>query len=329
MITGITNRLLQAQHASTPPNHVDDEAEKAGREAEKELESLFLTKAGLPQRAIFRRLRIPDSFQTQRHEIDLVVVTGEGIYCIEVKNIGGEISLCTDDKHWERRRMNGKVTTSVSQFPNPVLGIRSKAQILKSHLMRAGICVHDRNFFPRVVLMNKKCQIDELIENDHYVITQKQLSDFLNSFKYPLSTTITDPLIPAFISGKLSYSQIEQTRNALAQIGTWDIIELHGGRQLVGDFKGCTELNCDRKEVEKMEFVHQRNTTMSSVRAVFGYSPTVSVTLYKRNGAGWFSHATVGNVILPYNKDIGFQIAGESMVSKIPANDIDCIKLSK
>lgn len=329
MISGITNRLIQAQQASIPPSHVENEAEKAGREAEKELENILISKAGIQTGNIFPRLRIPDGFQTQRHEVDLVVVTGDGIYCIEVKNIGGEITLCVDDKFWERRRVNGSVTTSVSQFPNPVHGIRNKAQILRNHLMRAGICIQERNFFPRVVLMNKNSKIDELIEADHYVITQESLPDFLKSFKRPLSTTVTESIIPAFFSGKLSYSQIDQSRNALAQIGTWDIVELHGGRQLIGDFKGCTELTCERSEIEKLVFNHQRNTTMSSLWAVFGYSPTVTVTLYKRNGESWFGHSTLGNVVLPYNKDVGFQIAGDSMVSKIPANDIHTVRLSK
>lgn len=329
MISGVANRLLQAQQASIPPTHVENEAEKAGREAEEELENLLTTKAGIPCRNIFPRLRIPDGFQTQRHEIDLVVVTGDGVYCIEVKNIGGEITLCADDKFWERWRVNGNVTTSVSQFPNPVHGIRKKAQILRNHLMRAGIYIHERNFFPRVVLMNKNSKIDDLIESDHYVITQEGLPEFLNSFHRSLSTTVTESIIPAFFSGKLSYSQIDQCRNALAQIGTWDIVELHGGRQLIGDFKGCTELTCERSEIEKLVFNHQRSTTMSSVWAVLGYSPTVTVTLYKRNGASWFGHATMGNVVLPYNKDVGFQIAGDPMVSKIPANDIHTIKLSK
>lgn len=329
MISGVTNRILQAQQASIPPTHVEDEAEKAGREAEKELEKLLTTKAGIPARNIFPRLRIPNGFQTQRHEVDLVVVTGDGIYCIEVKNIGGEIALCVDDKFWERRRVNGSVTTSVSQFPNPVQGIRNKAQILRNHLMRAGICIHECNFFPRVVLMNKNSKVDELIETDHYVITADSLPEFLKSFQRPLSTTVRESIIPAFFSGKLSYSQIDQSRNALQQIGTWDVVELHGGRQLIGDFKGCTELSCERSEIEKLVFNHQRYTTMSSVWALLGYSPTVTVTLYKRNGASWLGHSTLGNVVIPYNKDVGFQIAGDAMVSKIPANDIHTIQLSK
>ncbi|XP_039273648.2 uncharacterized protein LOC120347658 [Styela clava] len=326
---GITSRLIQAQQASSPPKHVDNEAEKAGREAEEELENLLLSSAGLKNSDVFRRLRIPDNFQTHRHEIDIVILTGEGIYCIEVKNYGGELVLCKDESYWEKRKNSGKFTTSVSQVPNPVLSIRNKSQILRNHLMRAGICLHERSFFPRVVLMNKNCKIDDLIENDYYVVTHKNLQKFLASFKQPISTMITDPLIPYFFSGKLSYSQIDQTRNALCQIGTWDIMELHGGRQLVGDYKGCTELSFDRSEVEKMVLVHQRNTVLSSMWAVLGYTPTVSATLFKRNGAGWFGHSIVGNVVLPYNKDIGFQIAGESHVSKIPANDIHCIKLSK
>lgn len=326
---GITSRLVQAQQASCPPTHIDSEAQKAGREAEEELEKLLIKDGEVRPADVFRRLRIPDNFQTQRHEIDIVLVNGRGIYCIEVKNLGGEICMCKDENFWEQHRHKGKLSTSVSQYPSPVRSISNKANILRNHLMRAGICLREKFFVPKVVLMNKDCKLDEMIQTDPCVITRERLVDFVSSFKRPLSTIITDPLIPYFISGQLSYSQIDQCRNALSQIGTWDVIELNGGRQLVGDYKGCTELSLNRSEVEKIVFTHQRNTTLSSMWAVLGYAPTVSAALYKRGGAGWFGHSVIANVTLPYNKDIGFQIAGEASVAKVPANDIQCITLSK
>lgn len=325
---GITNRLVQAQHASSPPKHSDSEREKAGRHAEEELEKLLIN-TGISPCNIFRQLRIPDSFQTQRHEVDIVILTGDGIYCIEVKNLGRELCVCKDENYWEQHKNGDKFTTSVLQHPNPVNSITKKSEILRNHFLRAGICLREKFFVPKVVLMNKTCKVSEAITSNSSVVTQERLPLFLNSFKKSLTAALTDPLIPYFLTGQLSYSQIDQCRSALSQIGTWDTAELSGGRHLVGDYKGCPEISFNRSEVDRIVFKHQRNTIISSIWAVFGYTPTVSATMYKRGGDTWFSRTTVANVILPYNKDIGFLIAGESSISKIPANDIQWIKLSK
>ena len=73
----LTSRLVQAREASNPASHPEDEAVRAGREAEERLLQDLVQKGGVPTTHVFRRLRVPDTFQTRRYEIDIVVLTGK------------------------------------------------------------------------------------------------------------------------------------------------------------------------------------------------------------------------------------------------------------
>ena len=75
IMLGIGSRLVQAQQASSPTHHIEDECVKAGRDAEKQLVELLL-KRGVPSAHVFRGLRVPDGFQTRKYEIDVVAITG-------------------------------------------------------------------------------------------------------------------------------------------------------------------------------------------------------------------------------------------------------------
>lgn len=326
---GIASRLVQAQQATNPIKHEDDEQRKAGRMAEEQFEELLKKLGGIPGYNIFKALRVPDEFQTRRHEIDLVLLDGYGIYCFEVKNWGGSISLGDDSQYWDQRKNNPEKNCSLQiQHLNPVNKTKRNCELLRNHLMRAGICLTANKFFPRVILTNATCDIDDAICNDPHVVTSEKLPQFAQNFSKTLLTVCTDPLIPYFFRGQLSYTQMEQVRLALNQIGTWDVLQLNGGKQLVGDFKGCTEISCTRKDVEELVFHHQRNATSATLWAIVGYAPTVVVTMYKRGGSGWFTRETTGTATLPYNHDISFRVAGESADAKIPANDINKILLS-
>jgi len=325
---GIASRLVQVQQATNPVQHVDEEQRKAGREAEGEFVKDLQTLGGVCDCDLFHALRVPDAFQTRRHEIDVVLLHGSGVYCIEVKNWSGTISVCDDPEYWQKGKTKSGSSSSLRQHPNPVKEAKKNAEILRNHLMRAGICLSANKFFAKVILTNKNCDLDDCIKNDGHVVTPDKVEEFAKSFARTWTNVITDPLIPYFFTGQLSYTQIDQTRSALRQIGTWDILELNGGKQLVGDYKGCAELSCNRQDVEELFFTHQRNATSATLWAIVGYAPTVNVTMYKRGGGGWFTRDTTGMVSLPYNRNIAFRIAGETADAQIPANDITRLLLS-
>lgn len=324
----LSSRLVQAQEVSNPVKHFDTEKQKAGRESEKAFVEL-LKKHGVAYACdIFQNLRIPDSFQTQKHEIDVVFLTGEAVNVIEIKNHGGELSCSKDGEYWDQRKHSKNNYLQLSHS-NPVSLVDKKANLLRTYLMKAGICLREKNFISKVINMNEKCKYDESISTNPSVVTYSQLDEYFNNFAQTITSQITSPLIPYFFTGSLSYSQINQCRNALNQIGTWDIIELNGGRLLVGDYKGCKELNISRTDIEKIEFSHQRNATVSTFWAVLGYEPTTTVSMHKRNSTGWFGPTISATVSVPFNRDIEFQIAGEKSFSKIPVNEIKAVILSK
>ena len=325
---GIANRLVQVQQAVSPPSHKDDQRHIAGRQAEEKVVQLLIKSGNVSSADLFRALRVPDEFQTRRHEIDLVLLNGCGLYCLEVKNWGGKVTPCKDPLYWEQTKVTDSFFSKQKQFHNPVKETEKKANVLRNHLLRAGIGLSEKKVFTRVLLTNERCELHEDIAEDLRVITHDKLDEFASSFNRTLTEMVTDPFIPYFFRGQLSYSQMDQIRAALSHIGTWDIVNLYGGKQLFGDYKGCSELSFNRKDVEEMSFVHQRNPTVASMWAVFGYAPTTTVMLYKRGGNGWFNRETTAAITIPYNLDIAFRIAGESNDAKVPANDIINIILS-
>lgn len=329
----LTSRLVQAREATNPASHPEDEVAKAGREAEERLIGDLVQKAGVPRSHVYRGLRVPDTFQTRRYEIDVVVLTEYGIYSIEVKNWSGKISLSKDGKSWiqQRRIKDSGKQSSVTydrSHSNVLNELKSKTQLLRNHLLRSEACLDQKYFFSRVVLMNQKSELDNSLWMEKEVVTQDRYAAFLKSFKWSYTGKMTNSVVPSFISGQLSFSAMELAKRALDQIGTWDIILLNGGKQIIGDYKGNKDLTTNRKTACRMEFKHQRSSVLGSLWAVMGFSPQVTVTMYKRGGEGWLWNATCAQVSVSYNAEITFRIAGEEVDAKIQANDIKTIILS-
>ena len=71
----------------------------------------------------------------------------------------------------------------------------------------------------------------------------------------------------------------------LGSAGTWDTVELEGGRTLSGDFRsGPKGLNgIDRKRIGSAYFTHTRNAFVGGVKAFFGQNAKATINLYERN----------------------------------------------
>ncbi|XP_035696296.1 uncharacterized protein LOC118429770 [Branchiostoma floridae] len=330
----ISNRLVQASEASSPREHLEEEHVRAGRDGETGFVERLRNEGGLNSRDIFCDLRVPDEFQTRKHEIDVVVLTAHGVYCIEVKNWSGELERGQDGQSWIQKRLsaNGKgrngTVDYVIQHHDVVAELKVRTNLLRNHMLRAGCGLKQKYFHSRVVLLNPHLHVEDGIASDPQVVMHDKCAEFIGSFQQTYLGMITDAISPALLTGQLSYAQIDQVRNVLKTIGTWDVVDLHGGKRLIGDFKSCKQVTVNRKETELLEFSHQRNGYVSAMWALLGYMPQVSVTLYDRGGAGWIWHSSSGVINVPYNAEIVFRICGEEADAKIPANDIDRITLS-
>ncbi|KAJ8019030.1 hypothetical protein HOLleu_42631 [Holothuria leucospilota] len=327
----LRNRLAHAKEATAPGSHCEDDQIKAGREAERELVN-FLREQGVPSSHVFCGLRVPDTFQTKKYEIDIVVLTEFGIYTIEVKNWVGAVLPGNEGKTWIQRKRDirddqAEVTYEVNH-DNPLEQLKFKTQLLRTHLLRNEACISKTFFHPRVVFTNHLTELDKSLEAMEEIVSPGKYLQFVESFKWGVATKLLNSVVPGLLTGQLSYSAIEAARQILCKVGTWDILHLNGGRQLMGDFKGCVHFSPNREETSQIDFTHQRNATWGVLWAIIGYSPSVFVKMYQRGGKGWFGHATCGSIYIPYNADISFRVAGEEADAKIPANDIESLVLS-
>ena len=328
----ITKRLDQAHQASNPREHIEEEHQKAGRDAEKIFVAELRSKTGLDSSSVFCGLRIPDEYRSRKRKIDVVLVAGHGIFCIEIKNWGGSLTCSEDGSTWiqtKRRHLSKKnIVSDQIEHDNAVAETKKKSRLLRDHLCRSQVFVSESLIHSRVVFVNKNIDMDQNIANDLFVVRPEDCDAFIASFHRSYLESLQEAVVPALLTKQLSFSQMSQAKAVLSAIGTWDIVELHGGKRLYGDFKNCPGVSLDRQKTESLEFSHQRNKTFGLFWAVIGYSPMVSVSLLERGGTGWLWNSYVASVKVPYNTDLVFRISGEEVDSNVPVNDVDRIIIS-
>nr|XP_015202026.1 PREDICTED: uncharacterized protein LOC107077321 isoform X1 [Lepisosteus oculatus] len=284
---------------------------------------------GLRKDSLFCSLRVPNQYQTAKEEIDLVILTGRGIFCIDVKSWKGEVSVQRQNWHVHIKEQEEHFTnTSITQMPDPVQAIKNKTANLWSRVVRSGVAVHQSLFIPWVVFLSPDCILDEDLQKTKEVVTHGGLDSFFHSFKEGYLGWLSDAFTPSLLSGHLSYRQIASIREVLKRTGTWDTVSLHGGGQLKGDYRGCQHLALSREETDVLEFSHVRTLSAGSLWVLLGYSPKVTVKMYKRGRQGWLGRPLTSMATIPYNTHISFRVCGEDADAKIPANHIDRIHLS-
>ena len=329
----ISKRFEQANQAANPQEHLEEEHVKAGRNAELSFASSLRFKSGLDSSSVFCCLRIPDKYQARKREIDVVVLSVDGIFCIEVKCWSGTVTRSEDGSKWIQTRTKQVSTNTFAtkhiEHENSVTETETKARLLRDYLCRKEVYVSEKLFHSRVVFCNTNLELDEKISNNSTVVIKPSDHDkFIESFSRGFLKSLPVVVVPSWISGKLSYSQLNQIRTILSSTGTWDVIHLNGGRELYGDFKECAGVSLDRQKCEAMVFSHQRSRTMGMAWALLGYTPQVSISLLERGGTGWLWNSYCASLKIPYNTDVVFRICGEEVDSKIPANDIERISIS-
>ncbi|XP_033886640.3 uncharacterized protein si:zfos-911d5.4 [Acipenser ruthenus] len=325
------SQLIQFYHASA-----SGQAEFGKQEENvQELQCFkdFLTKlrkhGGLQKEAIFCNLRVPNQFQIGKEDIDLVLLTGRGVFCLDVKTWKGKVSVQEHSWHLNFTEETEHFSnTSISQVADPIQVIKTKTKNLWNHLMRSGVCVRQSLFLSRVVFLNPDCHMDPELQKSKEVVAHCDLDSFISSFKEGYLAWISDAVTPYLLSGHLSYRQLSDLSSVLQRTGTWDTVNLHGGQQLKGDYRGCQHIALNREETDQLEFTHQWNMSAGYLWAFLGYSPQVTVKMYRRGGQGWLWKPLSGTAIIPYNTHIVFRVCGEEADAKIPAKHIDTICLS-
>ncbi|KAM8837478.1 uncharacterized protein AB9W97_002641 isoform 1-T1 [Spinachia spinachia] len=284
---------------------------------------------GMRKEDVYSNLRVRDQFQAAKNEINIVILTGQGIFCVDVKPWRGAVSANGHNWHVQVKEEEQNLTnTCIEQMEDPLKAIMTKTANLRGHLKRSGVSVRQSLFFPRVIFLSPDCQLDEELRKRRELISPGQTDDFLRSFREGYVAWISDALTPSWLSGRLSYTQMESVREVLRRVGTWDRVSLHGGQQLKGDFQGCRYIALNRRETETLEFSTVKTLSADSLWALLGHAPQVTVKLYKRGPRGWLGKSLNASITIPSNTAVIFRISGEEEDAQIPANAIHSILLS-
>lgn len=286
--------------------------------------------AGLRKEDVFYNLRVPNQFQTAREEINLVILTGAGVYCIDVKTWTGAVSPQGQNTwHLQVKEEEPNFTnTSIQQVPDPLQAITRKTFDLGSYMKQCGVNIRHSLFLPRILFLSPHCTLDDELRKRKELVPHSDLQAFLCSLREGYMAWITDALTPSWISGHLSFRQLGAARAVLGHMGTWDLVQLSSGTQLKGDYQGCQHLALNRQDTDLLEFSRARILPTDTLWALLGHTPQVTVKMYKRGAQGWLGKPLTGTSTIPSNTHIVFRISGEDRDAKIPASTIHTITLS-
>ncbi|XP_074476107.1 uncharacterized protein LOC141758508 isoform X2 [Sebastes fasciatus] len=222
---------------------------------------------------VYCNLRIPDQFQTAKDDINIVVLTGQGIFCIDVKPWRGTVSAHNQNWHVQVKEEDQNFTnTCIEQVEDPLKAITTKTANFCGHLRRSGVSVPQSLFFPRVIFLSPDCELDEELRKRRELVSHSQIDDFLRSFREGYVAWMSDALTPSWLTGHLSYRQMESVREVLRRVGTWDLVRLHCGEQLKGDFQGCQYIALNRQETDTLEFSRVKTLSADSLWALLGHA---------------------------------------------------------
>jgi len=318
-INGINDRLETSKAAANPTIRGEIEHVKAGRLGEdlvqKELEKLGTVRSGV---------RIPGT-NGRRNEIDLVLQTRSHIYLFEVKYWSGSVEL-TPDGQWKQIRLKPANPPEIIH-ENVLEKIRKKEILFRERLQIPKSSVSSFVVFPKSNL-----ELTYAIGREPQVLSSVEFQNWLLSETPSSMKTVAEFILPKNWTG-FSEKTSDKIEESLGSCGTWDLVQLEGGRTLQGDFRAGPRglADIDRKQISSAAFTHSRNGFVGAVRAVFGHETTTSVTLHSRN-ADVFSTIFARGCVqfeLPIDSVVIFREAGKSVDTKVQVNDILTIEFSQ
>lgn len=187
--------------------------------------------------------RDPNNPAAGRYEIDLVVVTPRRIAIIEVKHWSGILRL--DGDQWVYQRRSGEVQA----FDSLVTHNDRKVRALRQYLQVSDLDVPRERFSQVVVFTHPRLDLDERLAAHPNVVTLYDLQ--VSGSRLGRGVTGSELLLAKLIercakpatASKLTDGLLEMMTPAtttkiaevVGQLRTWDVVRLHGGRELIGD----------------------------------------------------------------------------------------------
>ena len=153
--------------------------ENRGTDFEKDL-IVYLLRSGISPKVIFHDLYVPTS-NGKYAQIDLVVVTSEGIIVIEVKDYGGWMFGTGNQQKWTQVLAYGR---EKYRFYNPILQNANHINALKRQSFQ-----FSKLPYYSVIVFSNHCELKELsiIPKDTFVTKGNRILDVINHIKesYP------------------------------------------------------------------------------------------------------------------------------------------------
>ncbi|XP_056627932.1 uncharacterized protein si:zfos-911d5.4 isoform X2 [Triplophysa dalaica] len=273
--------------------------------------------SGLKKQEVFYNLRVPVQCEAVGDEINLVLITGHGVFCMDVKTWSGCVSA-QSDIHW-LVQVKSKAQISVEQ---------AKARNLHCHMKRCGLNIRTDLFFPRILFLSPDCVLSEELRMKKELVSYADVQEFFCSLRETFTAWLPDVFTPSWISGHLSFRQMRVARECLGVMRTWDLLQLLSGQELKGDYQSCTHLAVQRHETEVLHFSRDTTLLTHTLYNLLGLTTQVTVRMYKRGAEGWLGKHLVATATIPSTTQVIFRISGEESDSQFPVNSIDCVTLS-
>ncbi|XP_016416524.1 uncharacterized protein LOC107746747 [Sinocyclocheilus rhinocerous] len=282
--------------------------------------------SGLKQQDVFYKLRVPNQSQSDRDEIHLLLLTGHGVFCIDLKTWSGSVSVASEAQ--VRAEQQNFTSVSIEQLPDALQAITEKTSNLQSHMKRCGLNLRPNLFIPRVLFLSADCVLSADLLQTEQLLSCADVEPFLRSLREGYMSWLSDAFTPSWISGHLSYGQMRAVRERLELLGTWDVLQMSSGQEIAGDFQGCQHLALNRQETELLEFSRTGSVITDALWSLLGHTPQVTVSMYKRGAQGWLGKPLIATATIPSSTRVIFRIRGEPTDAKIPAGSVRSITLS-
>jgi len=310
---------------SNPSNHESRPIEAAGNRAEEELKKQLETMTSFK---VFQSVRLKNVVaQNEIFEIDLVGLSANQLFIVEVKNWSGKVQENWDGS-WTQLRRDGTYVT----HENVVRKTEKKALSLQNYLIRCGVDSLDELGAVQsyVVFVNPNVVLSTPISSYPQVFARK---DFLTSLEGSTKSIVTKiwELVKFVVVGqKFSTEDLKLLNEILNIMPSWDKIFLTGGRVLSGHVESCSdkELNIllskeKRLEIEDIEFHHSRNIIVNVMKWAIG-SQVIKAVLKERSDQTawslWFP--LTRNIHVDCHSTIFFRCAGTRDVTEMKVNEI-------
>lgn len=238
--SNLQHRVREAR--SNSQSFMADPVDQAGRAAERQV-SLDLCKRLTGTGWEFRdNVRVPDPTQRRQRELDFVITSPEEVIIVELKNWSGQIEFGKAESVIQHRRFEKGQEDHGPLFTDLI----ERVEVMHLHHCSKGRePVAIRGY---VVFFNDNLHVSEEIAKRGDVLTYAKLLSFMPPLEEEPSILKRILLAVMRFFGAKQKKQdkpepIEPTagiigfRETVAELGSWDVIDLYGGGYVIGDIQ--------------------------------------------------------------------------------------------